>query len=1019
MRIRILHACILLCMCFSVMELAAQTMQLRGRVTSAVNKEPLAGVTVSVQGRNAATSTDQSGQYALEITGNRATLVFSQLGMRSSQLVVTQTGIYDIQLQEGSDELEEVIVVGYGTQRKGDLTAPIATVDMEEMGKRTVSNPMEALQGAVTGVQIVNSGTPGTSPTVRIRGVGSFNNESPLYVVDGMFMDNIDFLNPNDIAEMSVLKDASGAAIYGVRAANGVVLITTKKGTLNMKPRVTYNGYVGFQAPTNVLKMANAREHAAYAIATGNETFVNNSVTKFGGTAENPAMDTDWYQELLRSRALLTNHNLDIQGGADKITYTFGVNYLDQDGIMDAKNSHRKYNIRMQTEAHVTDWLKLGFTAHFNNFHNYSPDNAAFRQAYFASPLYPVYDPSLELAKPEKFGSSTVIGMPSSFWFANPVATAYYRNDQTKGFQILPSAYAEIQLWKDKLTFRTQWSQRYHSTHNINYQPVYYIDNDQRNNNSFLRSAQERSTNYIFDNLLTYKDGNEKHHWSVLLGQSTREDRWRQTWVQANDVPESEEFWYIGVGAQGTASATGYGEGGFRNAGISYFTRGTYDYDNKYLLTATFRADGSSKYQTKWGYFPSVGLGWVLSREKFMENQTLFNQLKIRGSWGKLGNDGIQPNAGYATVFSGNNYSGIFGSIGTTNGSRIPGYRMSKFFTHVRWEVVEEWDGGLDFTLLNNRLSGTVDYYHRKTNDLAFERPIPFSWDRVYGNWGSVTNSGWEVGLQWKDKKGDLGYAIGGNLTTLKNRVNDLGGLESILNGFPEWSAEFPSRIELNQPINFYYGYEVAGVYQNQAQIEADPIAKTYNTQNPDNPILPGYLKYKDQNQNGELDEDDRVNLGNYLPKLTYGFNLAMDYKKFDFSIALQGVAGNKIHNLNRAMRRKYSQMNADAAFIKDLWTGEGTSNSSPSAQGSVAPWNLQASSFFVESGAYLRIQNIQLGYHVDLAKGIPARLYITADRPFIFTKYNGFTPEVADMGFDANVYPIASSYSLGVQVSF
>src|SRR5690606_39248398 len=405
MRIRILHACMLLCMCFSVIELAAQTLQVRGRVTSAVDQEPLAGVTVTVQGRNMATSTDQSGQYALEITGDRATLVFTQMGMLSSQLVVTQTGVYDIQLQEGMDELEEVIVVGYGTQRKGDLTAPIATVDMEEMGKRTVSNPMEALQGAVTGVQIVNSGTPGTTPTVRIRGVGSFNNESPLYVVDGMFMDNIDFLNPNDIAEMSVLKDASGAAIYGVRAANGVILVTTKKGTLNMKPRVTYNGYVGFQSPTNVLRMANAREHAAYAIATGNETFVNNSVTKFGSTAENPAMDTDWYQELLRSRALLTNHNLDIQGGAEKITYTFGVNYLDQDGIMDAKNSHRKYNIRMQTEAHVTDWLKLGFTAHFNNFHNYSPDNAAFRQAYFASPLYPVYDPSLELAKPEKFGS--------------------------------------------------------------------------------------------------------------------------------------------------------------------------------------------------------------------------------------------------------------------------------------------------------------------------------------------------------------------------------------------------------------------------------------------------------------------------------------------------------------------------------------------------------------------------------------------------------------------------------------
>jgi len=503
------------------------------------------------------------------------------------------------------------------------------------------------------------------------------------------------------------------------------------------------------------------------------------------------------------------------------------------------------------------------------------------------------------------------------------------------------------------------------------------------------------------------------------LGQSTREDRYRETWVSANDVPESPEFWYVGQGAQGIGSATGYGEGGFRNAGISYFARGTYDYDNKYLLTATFRADGSSKYQTKWGYFPSIGLGWVLTREKFMENQSLFNVLKIRGSWGRLGNDGIQPNAGYAIVNSGNNYSGIFGSVGSTDGSRIPGYRVSRFFTQVRWEVVEEWDGGIDFALLNNRLSGTVDYYRRATQDLAFDRPVPFMWDRVYGNWGSVSNSGWEIGLDWKDRAGNLTYSIGVNATTLKNNVTDLGGLANIMNGFPEWTAEFPSRIEEGQPINYYYGYEVAGVYQNAAEIAADPIASAYNEANPGSPIMPGYLRYKDQNDNGELDEADRVNLGNYLPKLTYGLNIGLKYKQVDLSIALQGVAGNKIHNLNRAMRRKYAQMNLDQAFYEGLWTGEGSTNAYPSAEGTVAPWNLQASSFFVESGAYLRVQNIQAGYSFNIGGGVPIRVFATADRPFIFTKYNGFTPEISGMGYDANVYPVSSTYSLGVNVSF
>ncbi|MFC3197162.1 SusC/RagA family TonB-linked outer membrane protein [Parapedobacter deserti] len=996
----------------------AQTRTITGTVADHLGNPVTASIVVK-NTPGVGTTTDERGAFTLSVPQTADSLVVSSVGYVRQTVAITGNMV-NVQLQaDGSFNLDEVVVVGYGTQRKGDLTAPVATVDMETANRRTVASPMDAVQGSVPGVQVVSSGAPGSTPTVRVRGVGSFNNESPLYVVDGMFMDNIDFLNPNDIADMSVLKDASGAAIYGVRAANGVIIVTTKKGSLNMKPRITYNGYVGVQTPANMLKMANGAQYAAYAAAKGEQAIVERSVERFGGDLNNPAMSTDWYGELLRSGALITNHNIDVQGGGESISYTFGVNYLDQDGIMDAENHHRKYNIRTQVEARVTPWLKIGFTGHLSNFNEFLPNNAAFRQAYFASPLYPAYDPDLELADPVKFGSSTTLGIPSGFWFNNPVATAHYNHNENRGFQILPSAYVEAEFWNNKLTFRSQLSQRYQSTHAMQYTPVYYIDNDQRADRSYLQSTQGRNTDFILDNLLTYRDEAGAHHWTVLLGQSTREERWRQTWVSANDVPPSREFWYVGQGAQGTGSATGYGEGGFRNAGISYFARGTYDYDNKYLLTATFRADGSSKYQTKWGYFPSVGLGWVLSREQFMANQSLFDLLKIRGSWGLLGNDGIQPNAGYAIVNSGNNASAIFGAIGSSYGSRIPGYQVSRFFTQVRWEVVEEWDGGIDFALLNNRLSGTVDYYYRKTKDLAFDRPIPFMWDRVYGNWGSVANSGWEFGLQWRDKAGQLGYTIGANATTLKNRVTDLGGLANIMNGFPEWAAEFPARIEENHPINYYYGYEVAGVYQNQAEIDADPIARQYNELNPGAPIVPGYLKFKDQNGNGELDEDDRVNLGNYLPSLTYGLNISLDYKRFDFSVAVQGVAGNKIHNLNRAMRRRYSQMNADEAFVTGFWTGEGSTNEYPSAQGSVASWNLQASSFFVESGAYLRIQNIQLGYSFNLRESIPVRVFATADRPFIFTRYNGFTPEVTGIGYDANVYPVSATYSMGVRVTF
>ena len=1014
----LLSLALVILMSLNVRVTYGQTKIITGKITNPQGMPVVATISVP-HSVNYSTSSDEYGLYQLTVPSNADSLRITALGYISKMVFISGSNV-DIQLiAEDNKLLDEVVVIGYGTQRKGDLTAPIATVNMDNMVKRTVSSSMDALQGSLAGVQIVSSGAPGASPSVRIRGVGSFNNENPLYVVDGMFMDDINFLNPNDIADMSVLKDASGAAIYGVRAANGVIIVTTKKGIPNMKTRVNYSGYAGFQMPTNILKMADGSQYAAFAIAVGNQSIVDNSITKFGGANGSPSTNTNWYDELLRANALIHNHNLDFQGGSDKITYAFGLNFLNQDGIMDAKNYERKYNIRSHVEAKLSPWIKLGFTGHLNNFKNFSPNSTAFRQAYFATPLYPSYDPSLEMAEPIKFGSSTSLGMPSSFWFNNPLATAYYNHNATKGFQILPSVYLEAQFWDDKLTFRSQLNQRYQSTHNIQYTPVYYIDNDQRNQRSYLRSGQGRNTNYILDNLLTYRDQSDKHHWTVLLGQSTREERWRDTWVSANDVPQSEEFWYVGQGAQGIGSATGYGENGTRNAGVSIFTRGTYDYDNKYLLTATFRADGSSKYQTKWGYFPSVGLGWVISKEHFMEQQSLVDLLKIRGSWGLLGNDGIQPNAGYGIVNSGNNFSGIFGSVGSINGVREPGYRVGRFFTQVRWEVVEEWDAGLDFTMLANRLDGTLDYYYRKTKDLAFSRPIPFMWDRVYGNWGSVSNSGWELTLNWKDKVGNFNYSLGTNFTTLTNKVLDIGAIDNIQNGFPEWTAEFPTRIEVGEPINYYYGYEVAGVYQNQNDIAADKIASKYNEQNPGAPILPGYLKYKDQNNNGELDEADRINLGNYLPKLAYGFNLGMGYKNIDLSVVLQGVAGNKIHNLNRAMRRKYPQMNADAAFIEGLWTAEGSTNSSPSAQGSVAPWNLQASSFFVESGAYLRIQNIQVGYNFNLNKSIPVRLYITADRPAIFTKYNGFTPEVSGMGFDTNVYPVSSTYSLGFNVTF
>lgn len=998
----------------------SQTLQVTGKVTNKSTGESLPGATVSVKGSNATTLTDQDGNFTITVQKSGSVLVVSYAGMASIERVINNAGAQNFEMLTGERKLDEVIIVGYGTQKKADLTAPVTTVNTEDMLKRTTSTPMEALQGSVPGIQIVSNGAPGSSPDVRIRGIGSFNNQNPLYVVDGMFVNDIGFLNANDIADMSILKDASGAAIYGVRAANGVVIITTKKGKLNMKTRVTYNGYVGFQKPTNVPKMANGKEFTDFALqwrTPSDSGSIQQSANLYGGTGLNPTISTNWYDAILRKSALITNHGVDLQGGGEKITYSLGVNYTYQNGILNTRNDFNRYNIRFQMEAKAFSWLKVGVTSILTNSTTFIPNSGAFLDAYTASPLFPVYDSVNNInAFPIKFANSSFIGRGDN----NPVATAYYNYNRLKQFQILPTVYTEASFWSNKLTFRSQLSQLYSSNSGIQYTSRHNIGPGTGNvTPSHLNSVQERNMNYILDNLLTYKDGIGHSHWTVLLGQSTRQERWRQTSVGADNVPDQQEFWYVN---QGTKNIDYYNENGSFNTGVSHFTRATYDFDNKYLLTATYRADGSSKYQTKWGYFPSVGLGWVVSKENFMKSQKFFDFLKLRGSWGKLGNDAVRPNAAYSILTPGTVSSAVFGSTATTNGQYISGYQVNNFFTNVSWEVVTETDAGIDFELLNRRLTGSVDYYIRKTNGAALYRPFAFGAPSVYGNWADMENSGFDVTLSWSDNIGKLGYRIGGNFSTLKNKVTNIGkSLANLMGGYPEWTAEFPNRIEVGYPIYYFYGYKVTGIYQNQHEVDSDPVAAARNNLVPGS-VQPGYFKFKDENGNGVLDDGDRVNNGSYLPKITYGFNLAFDYRHFDLSIAFQGVSGNKILNLNRGRYVKaQSSINMDAKLIESLWTGEGSTNSAPSAYALTQAWNKPGNSFFVENGAYLRIQNIQFGYNLTVNKTSPIalRIFATADRPAIFTKYTGFTPEISGVGYDSNVYPVSATYSLGVRATF
>jgi len=999
--------------------LFAQNISVQGTIVDKKTGEALIGSTILQKGSTNGTTTSPTGEFSITVPQN-SILVVSYIGYISQEIKVIDSTPLKIQLEEESKALDEVVVVGYGTSRVKDLTAPISVVKSEDLMRRTTGSTMGSLQGSVAGVQVITNGSPGSSPTVHIRGVGSLNNQNPLYVVDGMFFDNIDFLNTNDIAEMSILKDASASAIYGVRAANGVVLITTKKGTLNSKTQITYDGYVGFQTPVNMLQMANGSQYAAMELAKGTTSDVAHvtlSAQKFGGSGNSPTTNTNWYNEILKQSALTHSHSIAIAGGSDKATYTVSLSYLYQDGIMKAQNNYQRFNLLAQTDFQAYDWLKIGYKVLVSNSTLFSPNKTAFANAYYASPLYPVYDATNTNATPTDYASSTSIGFANGV-YANPVAAANYYYDKTNGFQISPTVFAEIQLIKNKLLFKTQYSQKYAFNNDLNYVQAYYVDAYQLSTNqkSFLTSYQEKYQNYIIDNTLTYKDGINNHHWSAMIGQSTRNESWRQIKGTAANVPgPNEEYMYL---SQGDATGRTVVEDGTDYHGLSFFGRATYDYDSKYLLTATFRADGSSKYQQKWGYFPSVGAGWVISEEGFMKDQHLFDYLKARVSWGMLGNDAIPANNGFSSLQTGSSYSGIYGSTNTSAGSYMPGYIAQNFFNYLKWEVVTEWDGGIDFSLLRQRLKGSVDYYNRQTDNLVFYAPQPMGVADLLGNYGKVSNQGLELSLNWSDKIGDFGYNIGGNISTLKNKVLDLHGLAYKMTGV----SEFPTIMQVGQPVNSFYGYQVVGVYQTQAEINADPIAVA-------NGLVPGDLKYKDQNGDKVLDTKDRVILGNYLPTLSYGFNAGLNYKNFEFNVMFQGQSGNKILNMNRARRLWYSDMNGDAAMITHLWTGAGSTNSYPSALGTTKGWNNMASSFFVEDGSYLRVQNIQLAYTFKLAKLANApsmRVFVTADRPLIFTKYSGFTPEIggsttdlSNTGYDNNVYPSSATYSIGCRINY
>ena len=1004
------HLLLLFMLFFSCYTFAQNNITVSGTVTESATGEPVIGAAVIVKGTTQGISTDIDGNFTLQNVPQSGVLLVTYLGMRPVEVAVSGKSKINVVMDEDAQMMDEVVVVGYGSMKVKDLTSAITTVKAEDVMKTPAGQVMQGLQGKVAGLQVISSGNPGEQPTIRVRGDGSFRDSSPLYVVDGIFYNNISFLNNSDIASVSILKDASASAIYGVRAANGVVLIETKSGGFDKKTEIEFDGYFGVQRAQNVLKMANAEQFVQMAMESGSAadiSFIDNAMQRFGRSRVNPNVpdvNTDWYNEIIRL-APIQNYSLNVSGGSSKASYSVGANYFEQDGILDMKNQYSRFNLRSKVDIKATDWFTVGGNAIWSQGTRYEAPGSAWTEAYFAVPILPVYDELNTEAFPKNYSNAKYLGYRGQ---QNPFPTMETRDFRRLTNRLMANFYASIDFIPKKLNLKTTYSHVYESAENRDVEFPYDLGLGSLREKSAVTKRFINYSDESWDNVLTYTDSFGDHGLTAMLGSSYRKET--NSWLNAKGYDfqyEYEESWYLDQSkevpsVEGTSKTVN--DGGRKQYGMSYFGRLSYNYKSRYLLYATMRADGTSKYQEKWGYFPTIGAGWVLSEESFMNGIEDINYLKLRASWGQLGNDKIAASDGALTT---NTVQAAF------NEMMLAGTTVSRNFSYLGWERTEETNIGFTARFLNNRLGIEADYFIRDTKNAVINVSIPAAGGTIMKDVGSIRNSGFEMAFDWSDNiTRDLSYNIGVNFSTLKNEVTDLYGQPYIDGG----SAEFRQRSIVGEPIEAFYGREVIGVYQTQQEIDSDPAAVK-------NGLVPGDLKYKDINGDGDIDDNDRTVLGSRLPTFMFGGNIGLSYKNFDFSLNFYGQTGNKILNRKRGEYIWTNDTNMDADLAINRWHGAGTSNKYPSSSGLRRGWNQKMSDYFVEDGSFFRIQNIQLGYNIKNQRmfGVDMpnmRVFVTADRPLTIFSYNGFNPEISN-GIDNQAYPVPATYTVGLNIKF
>ena len=1003
--------------------------EISGTVTDAVDNTPLIGVNILVKGTTSGAVTDFNGTYTLTIPGPDAVLAFSYTGYAVKEVTVGNQTVIDVGLESSSAVFDEVVVVGYGTQKKSNVSGSIVSVGAEELARVQSPTFDAALQGKVPGVYVTtNGGQPGGGVFIRVRGAGSINNSNPLYVVDGVIVpagnnensNPLNTINPNDIETIDILKDAASTAIYGARAANGVVLITTKRGKTG-KPKVEYSAYVGIQEPTsNLPRPMNAAEFAANM----NEAFRAAGEEAPFANPQSLGEGTNWLDAVV-DNGWITDHQLSVSGGTEKHNYYVSMNYFNNEGIM-LGTFQERMSFRANTDNQITDHIKIGNSILYsrgsrfdNGAGNRTFIHGSFTNLYQGLPTIPVFedDPAL---------SSTGYAGPTDTRLErrrNQVSQWELPDRDNSTDRILGNVYLEVKPFRG-LSFRTTFAADIQNTKNYTFTPIW---EEGLLNSSGLSSINQSRNNSLFwqwDNVLTYANSIGNHNFAITAGSSAQESTFES--LSTNAAYETNVFTQVVNGATQLISNSNLVEESL----TSLFGRLSYDYKDKYLLTAAFRRDGSSKFgpENKFGLFPSFTAGWRVSQEDFWKDGFV-TDLKIRGGWGQVGSDAIGNFRYLAALSTAFDYA--FGN--QTGVSSLGAALQDLANPGVKWETATEYSVGADLGMMQGRLTFTAEYFNRTRTDMLLVLPLPGTsgLETTVSNVGELVNQGLEFSIGFRKTQGDFTYEFNANLSTFDSEVVDLGGLDEIV-AYTYSGSGATAVIRPGQPLGVFLARRTEGLFQTQEEVDA---ANAIDGE-PESPYQqaatgPGDFRWADLNGDGRVTNDDKEIVGSPIPDFTYGFGGTLRYKSIDLNFQFFGVSGNDILHIARSQLEASGRAYNKSVNVVNAWSGPGTSNSVPRPHLQDPNQNIILGDHLIEDGSFLRLKTLQLGYNLPsslLSKiGMSnARIYVASQNVFVLTEFTGIDPEV---GFDQNtsaaagiyqdLYPQVRNWSVGVNIGF